>query len=105
MTVGDLDRCIDCEIGGVVVTTNVHGTDLNMELQRSVKTPLEPSAYEPGGLTCRACEKLRFKAALPERGVCAACGRYNAKASARDLGATRSFCDDACVSNWISRTS
>ena len=103
MKVGDSDRCADCDASGVVVTTNVHGTDLNKELQRSAKTPLEPSAYEPGGLTCRACETLRFKSALPERGVCAACGKHNARAMARDLGATRSFCDDDCISAWVSR--
>ncbi len=100
MKVGDSGHCADCGADGVVVTTNLAGTDLDRKLHRSVSTPLEPSAYEPG-LTCRPCEALRFRSALPERGVCAACGKHNAKATAQDLGATRSFCDSACISAFI----
>lgn len=101
MKVGDLEHCSDCGVDGVVVTTNVAGTDLDRELQRMVSSPLEPSAYEPGGLTCRLCETTRFKSVLPERGVCAACGKHNARATAADLGATRSFCDTACINAFI----
>jgi len=103
MKVGDLFRCSDCGTGGVVVTTDLEGTDFDRELQRRVNLPLEPSAYGSGDLTCRPCETLRLKAVLPERGVCAACGKHNAKAVARDLGATRSFCDDVCISAWVNR--
>lgn len=101
MKVGDIGHCSDCGAAGFVVTTNLAGTDLDRELQRRVSTPLEPSAYAAGGLTCRLCETLRFKSALPERGVCAACGKHNAMAMAKDLGATRSFCDTACINAFI----
>lgn len=103
MNVGDLAACMDCDSAGVIVCTDVLGSDFDQALQRRVELPLEPSAYEPPGLTCRACEASRFRGVLPVRGACAACGRPNAKAIKQDLGATRSFCGDACVSTYVNR--
>lgn len=97
MKVGEFGRCVDCDSTGVVVTTNVDGTDLDRELARRTKVPLEPSAYSPGGLTCRPCETTRFRSALPVRSVCPQCGRENQK----DASATRSFCNDACVTAFL----
>jgi len=88
--------CGDCKKPGMVVATN--STDYDPVLAKSVKTQLEASAYPPSGLTCHDCEGVRFKAALPKRGVCPACG-----AKRGDLGFAESFCDDDCRNAWLAK--
>lgn len=100
---GEKAACQDCGAEGVVVCTiNADvDDDFDAALARMVKVPLEPSAYQPGGLTCRLCETRRLKSALPPRGLCANCGRPNASAMRKDLGSTRSFCDDRCINEFL----
>lgn len=103
MKVGDVEKCVDCGGSGVVVTTTFEGHDLDRELARRSPLPLEPSVYEPAGLTCRPCEAIRLRQAMPKRGVCPACGKENLKATLQDMPGTRSFCDDACLSEFVNR--
>jgi hypothetical protein len=88
--------CGDCKKPGTVVATDA--TDYDPVLEQSAKTSLEVSVYSPHGLTCRDCETLRLKAALPRRGACPACGKEKG-----DRGFAESFCSDACRSAWATK--
>ena len=102
MKVGDLEKCVGCGISGVVVSTGVDGLDYDKVLAKSTKVPLENSVLLVG-MACRACELKAFRQALPERGICPSCGKPNRKAIDGDLGATRAFCDDDCISLHINK--
>lgn len=90
---------MDCGRTGTVVATSPENWDEH--LGPRVALPLEPSVYDPPGLTCRDCEAKRFKAVLPERGICPRCGKPNRAAIKDDLGVTRSFCGDACITGFL----
>ncbi len=99
MRLGDMTVCSVCGRDGIVVSTD--GSDYDLKLRRSVPKTLvavEPSAFEPPGLTCEDCERLRLKAALPTRGRCAWCGK---PAKRSDLASGRSFCNDDCISAFL----
>ena len=100
--IGEEAACGDCGACGVVVcTVNAgHEDDFDPKLAASVKVALEPSAHG-AGLTCRSCETQRLKTALPRRGICVHCGKTNAAAVSKDLGPTRSFCDEGCVNAYV----
>lgn len=96
--IGDESACSSCRLVGTVVADSDGRHDAALE--RVSGRPLEPSRYHPG-LTCRGCELILFRSALPQRGTCGWCGAINAKAMHSDLGATRSFCNDLCISNFL----
>ncbi len=99
MRLGDLASCSACGRDGIVVSTD--GNDYDLKLRQNMPKSLvavEPSAFEPGGLTCEDCERSRFKTALPVRGECAWCGK---PATKKDLASSRSFCDDGCISAFL----
>lgn len=96
--IGDRGVCDSCfKHGTVVAASGAH----DPELERVADLALEPSSYLRDGFTCRACETVLFRSALPERGVCGYCGKTNARAMHHDLGATRSFCDERCISAFL----
>lgn len=95
--IGDRAECSECRKPGVVVAADGKH-DLGLECESDL--PLEPSRYREG-LTCKGCELILFRSALPSRGSCGWCGAPNAKALHHDLGATRSFCNDQCISNFL----
>lgn len=99
MKVGEVGLCVDCKAPGMIVSTSIDGSDFDVDLARRSSKALEPSAYSPLGLTCSPCEANRVRLAMPPRGVCPACG----KDSKADLGATRSFCGDACINAFLER--
>jgi len=97
--IGDAGKCDDCKKDGFIVALQ---TDLyDPTACPPDSCPLEISAYDPEGTTCIDCERSRFRRALPKRGTCAWCGALNPRAIKDDAGATRSFCDDECISNYI----
>lgn len=98
---GDAVVCADCGTHGVVVGISPEVYDPS--ICPDGKRPLEVSGYAPGGVTCIDCERARFKKALPQRGVCANCGKANYVAILRDLGATQSFCNSDCINEFITR--
>lgn len=93
--------CGYCKKPGMVVATNAENHDAILE--KATKTPLEVSGCPPHYLTCRDCEILHFKNALPKRGVCPECGKAKTDSLMKDPGFASSFCDDACRSAWATK--